>query len=149
MHRGFTLIELVIVMMIIGVLAGMGAPKLPPMLDRLAVARAVNRTTAFYNTGRLSAVWRGKRVRMELGTDSLIGVFEGRSDSTFLVVNGPAADGVVLTVSRPVVWIQANGLGLGAANTKLVFRRGNAADSLATSRLGRLRRMSGGRAVAR
>ena len=141
MRRGFTLIELVIVLVIVGVLAGVAAPKLPPMLDRLAVARAVNRTTAFYNTGRLSAVWKGRRVRMELGTDSLIAVLEGRSDSTFLVVTGPAADGVAMTVSRPVVWIQPNGLGLGAANTKLVFSRGRAADSLATSRLGRLRRI--------
>lgn len=141
MRRGFTLIELLIVICIIGVVAGIGAARIGPMVDRLAVARAVNRMTAFYNTGRMSAVWKGSRVRMELGTDSLVGVFEGQTDSTFLVMSGPAADGVSLTVSRPVVRIQPNGLGLGAANTKLVFKRGEAADSLATSRLGRLRRM--------
>ncbi len=141
MRRGFTLIELLIVIGIISVIAGIGVARMGPMLDRLAVARAVNRTTAFYNTGRMSAVWKGSRVRMELGTDSLIGVFEGQTDSIFLVMSGPAGDGVQLTVSRPVVRIQPNGLGLGAANTKLVFKRGEAADSLATSRLGRLRRM--------
>ncbi len=79
MRRGFTLIELLIVIGIIGVVAGIGAARMGPMLDRLAVARAVNRTTAFYNTGRMSAVWKGRQVRMELGTDSLIGVFEGQT----------------------------------------------------------------------
>ncbi|MFB3112362.1 MAG: hypothetical protein ACE10G_10045, partial [Gemmatimonadales bacterium] len=65
----------------------------------------------------------------------------GSSDSAFLVVSGPATYGDSLRVSRPVIRFQATGLGLGGANTQLVLRRGAAADSLATSRLGRIRRI--------
>ncbi len=46
-----------------------------------------------------------------------------------------------LEVSRPTIRISVTGLGYGAANTKLVFRRGTVADSLATSRIGRIRRI--------
>ncbi len=53
---------------------------------------------------------------------------------------GPARHGVTLTASRSVIRIYSNGMGLGAANTKLVVRRGAAAESLTTSRLGRLKR---------
>ena len=48
--------------------------------------------------------------------------------------------GVALEASRAEIRLYPNGLGLGAANTKLVFRRGEAADSITISRLGRIRR---------
>ncbi|MCH8255879.1 MAG: prepilin-type N-terminal cleavage/methylation domain-containing protein [Gemmatimonadetes bacterium] len=141
MVRGFTLIEVLTVVVIIGILAAVGTPRVVKTLDRLAVGRAMNETIAFYRTARLAAVLSGRRVRIEFSPDDLRAVFEGSSDSTFLVVSGPATYGVSLRVSRPVIRLQATGLGLGGANTKLVLRRGAAADSLATSRLGRIRRI--------
>ena len=141
MARGFTLIEVLTVVVIIGILAAVGTPRAVRTLDRLAVGRAMNEAIAFYRTARLAAVLNGRRVRIEFSPDDLRAVFEGASDSTFLVVSGPATHGVSLRVSRPVIRFQATGLGLGGANTKLVLRRGAAADSLATSRLGRIRRI--------
>ncbi len=141
MARGFTLIEVLTVVVIIGILAAIGTPRAVKTLDRLAVGRAMNETIAFYRTARLAAVLNGRRVRIEFSPDDLRAVFEGSSDSTFLVASGPATHGVSLKVSRPVIRFQATGLGLGGANTKLVLRRGAAADSLATSRLGRIRRI--------
>jgi prepilin-type N-terminal cleavage/methylation domain-containing protein len=139
MVRGFTLIEVVTVVLLVGILAAVGTPTMIHAFDRLAVARAVNETVSFYRTARLAAVLRGRRVRLEFSSDELRAVFEGSPDSTFLVVSGPAAHRVSLSASRASVRFQPTGLGHGGANTKLVLRRGDAADSLATSRLGRIR----------
>jgi prepilin-type N-terminal cleavage/methylation domain-containing protein len=145
MRNGFTLIELLVVLLIVAVLAAVGAQSVGHVLDRIAVDRAVNELTAFYNGARLAAVLRGRRVRVEFSADSLVGVYEGANDSTFVNVAGPSAGGVALTVSRSVIRLRPDGIGLGAANTKLVVRRGEAADSLAISRLGRIRRIRSNR----
>ncbi len=145
MRNGFTLIELVVVLLIAAVLVALGAPSVGHVLDRISVDRAVNELTAFYNGARLAAVLRGRRVRVEFSADSLVAVYEGATDSAFLYATGPSAGGVALTVSRAVIRIRPNGIGLGAANTKLVVRRGEAADSLAISRLGRIRRIRSNR----
>ena len=145
MRNGFSLIELVTVMVIVGILVGLGAPSLQHLLDRIAVDRAANELTVFYHGARLAAVLRGRRVRIEFHPDSLLGVYEGLTDSTFLNMPGPSGSGVTLAVSRATIRIQPNGFGMGAANTKLVLRRGAAADSLAISRLGRIRRIRQGR----
>ena len=134
------MVEVLIVVVMIGLLAGLGWPVISGTRDRLAVDRSVIETLTFFNTARLAAVLHGSRVRIEFGSDRLVGAFEGSTDSTFLVATGPRAYGVTMTSSRDVIRIQSTGLGWGLANTKLVFRRGRAADSLTTSRLGRIRR---------
>ena len=141
MRTGVTLIELLTVVVIVGLLAALGTPSLKHLLDRIAVDRATNELTVFYNGARLAAVLRGSRVRIEFDVDSLLAVFEGAEDSTFLNAAGPAAIGVHLTASRRIIRIWPNGLGMGAANTKLVLTRGAAGDSLAISVLGRIRRI--------
>ena len=133
--------EMMIVVAIVGILVALGAPRIGRVLDRLAVARSVQQTIAFYRSARFAAIVGGKPVRIEISADSLVGVFEGHPDSVFIRVVGPAVHAVSLTVSRDTIRISALGLGYGAANTKLVFRRRTAADSLATSRLGRVRRI--------
>jgi hypothetical protein len=94
----------------------------------------------FYGHARMSAIFRGRQVRLEFGPDTLRAVFEGVADSVFLVRPGPRRHGVSLRASRAVIRIYPNGLGRGAANTKLVVQRGVAAESLTTSRMGRLKR---------
>lgn len=128
------------VLAIIGVLSALALPRTAGWLDRIAVSRAGGEIAAFYQTARFGAIFRSQRVRLELGPDSLRAVFEGPADSVFLRWPGPARHRVGLTVTRATIRIQSNGLGLGAANTKVVLRRGMAAESLTTSRLGRLKR---------
>jgi Tfp pilus assembly protein FimT len=141
MRRGATLLELASVLALVGVLALMALPRLSGWNDRLVTRRAALDLAAFYNRARFAAIFRGSVVRVEFGADSLRAVLEDGADSTILIWPGPARRrGTHFHASRPVVWIDANGLGWGAANTKLVVWRGAAADSLTTSRLGRLRR---------
>lgn len=138
--RGSTLLELLIALAIIGTLVVIAAPRFATWSDRLAAERAARDLALFYQQARTAAMFRGTRVRLEFGETALRAVFEGVTDSTFLVRPGPARHGVTLTASRAVIRIYSNGMGLGAANTKLVVRRGVAAESLTTSRLGRLKR---------
>lgn len=128
------------VLAIVGVLAALAVPRAAGWLDRLAVRRAADEVASFYQQARLAAIFRSQRVRLELGQDSLRAVLEGPSDSVFLRRMGPARHGVSLTATRGIIRVESNGLGFGAANTKLVLRKGLAAESLTTSRLGRLKR---------
>jgi prepilin-type N-terminal cleavage/methylation domain-containing protein len=140
MRRGVTLAELVVVLAIVGTLSALAFPRAARWLDWIAVDRATGELASFYQTARYAAIYRDERVRVELGEDSLRAVFEGVTDSVFLRRPGPVRHGVRLTVSRAVIRIQPNGMGFGGANTKLVLRRGAVAESLTTSRLGRLKR---------
>lgn len=140
MRHGVTLLEVVSVLAVIGVVMAITAPSLAVWMDRLAVERATGEVTTFYWQARTSAIFRGARVRLEFGSDSLRASFEGVNDSLFLTRPGPSRHGVSLRISRSVIRIYPNGFGLGAANTKIVLQRGAAAESLTTSRLGRLKR---------
>lgn len=140
MRRGFTLLEVISVLAIIGLIVTMAAPRFSRWADALATDRATHEVMAFYWHARSAAIFRGTRVRLEFAADSLLAAFEGVTDSVFLVRPGPSRHGVSVRASRPVIRLYPNGFGLGAANTKIVLERGTAAESLTTSRLGRLKR---------
>lgn len=140
MHRGVTLVEVLMVVTLVGVLSALGAPRVFRVQDRIVVGRAAADAASFYHTARYGAILRARTVRIEFGADTLRAVYEGMADSTFLLRPGPRRHGVSLAVSRAVIRVGPNGIGYGAANTTLVLRRGEAADTLTTSRLGRLKR---------
>jgi len=140
MRQGISLLEVVTVLAIVGVMMAIAVPRIASWTDRIAVERATGEVMAFYWRARMNAMFRGTRVRLEFNPDSLKAFFEGVTDSLFLGQPGPSRHGVSLRISRSVIRIYPSGLGLGAANSKLVFQRGAAAESLTTSRLGRMKR---------
>jgi hypothetical protein len=107
----------------------------------MAVRRAVGEAWSFYQAARFAALVHGSVVRVQFGPEQLTAVYELARDSVFLVRQGPALDGVDLLGSRLVTRLHANGLGAGAANLTLTFRRGSYEETLTLSRLGRLRRL--------
>ena len=138
--RGVTLLELLIAIVAVGTLTAIIAPRFAQVRDRLATERAARDLVTFYRQARYAAIYRGTRVRMEFGPDTLRAVYESVTDSVFLSRPGPSRHGVTLSASRPVIRIYPNGFGYGAANTKLVVRRGMAAESVTTSRMGRVKK---------
>ena len=140
MQRGFTLVELVMAIALAGALLVMVITRAGKWLDRLAVDRAAQEIVGFYQIARFSAIYRSNRVRVELGPDTLRAVYEGVADSTFLTAPGPGPLGVAISTSRSQIWLHPNGIGAAGANTKIILRRGTEAESLTTSRVGRMRR---------
>jgi hypothetical protein len=132
--------ELVIVVFLVGFLTAILTPAAWRWGERWSVARGVTEVSAFYHLARQSAILHGSSIRVIFGSDSLLAVLDDPPDSVVLALAGPARHGATLTASRPLITIAATGFGWGAANTTLVIRKGAAAESLTTSRLGRLKR---------
>jgi type IV fimbrial biogenesis protein FimT len=139
MQKGFTLVEAMIVLAVVGVLTALATPRVAGWMDRLAVMRSVQGFQTFYNAARMGAVYQSSRVRVSITPDSLVAVSEGDPDSVIVRLHGPATYGVSLQVSRRVIRLYPTGIGLGAANTTVVLQRGAIVESLTISRLGRLR----------
>ena len=139
-NRGVSLLELLVVLAVVATLLSLAAPRFVRVRDAIATDRAARELALFYSQARYGAILRGTRVRIEFGADSLRAVYESVNDSVFILRPGPLRHGVSLAASRSVIWIYPNGFGVGAANTKLVVQRGTAAESLTTSRLGRMKR---------
>ncbi len=136
---GHSLLELVFVLGLLGLLLALGLPRIAGWRDRIAVQRAAWELASFYDVSRYAAILRARRVRLEFAADTLRAIYEGVVDSEFLGRPGPSRLGVTLRVSRAAIRLGPTGLGWGAANTKLVLTRGVAAESLTTSRLGRVK----------
>ena len=139
-RSGFSLIELVCTLGIVGLLLLMTVPRFGDWRDGLAADRAATQVATFYRAARYAALLRATAVQLDLSSDTLRATYLGLRDSVFAAVEGPGVYGVTLSASRSPIRIHPSGWGWGAANTKIVLRRGTAAESLTTSRLGRLKR---------
>jgi len=139
MRRGVTLIEMLMVLAVIGLLAGWAVPKVSAWTDWLAVEGASREVSTVYAAARFAAAQRGTRIRVQFAPDSLRAVFEGIHDSLFRVRPGPLWRGVSLHTSQAVVRIGSSGYGWGAGNTTIVLQRNKVVDSIIISRLGRVR----------
>ncbi|MGD2136002.1 MAG: prepilin-type N-terminal cleavage/methylation domain-containing protein, partial [Gemmatimonadales bacterium] len=84
MRRGFTVVEMSVVIVLIGLLLALTLPTVSRWMDRLATERAVLELATFYNRARFAAIFRSTRVRLEFSADSLRAVYEGLTDSVFL-----------------------------------------------------------------
>ena len=137
--RGFTVAELLVVLVIVAVLLGLAAPRLAATLDRAAVRAAVSEMTTAFAVARQSAIHARAAVAVQIDTTmSTISVQSGAEQ--LLRRDLRAAHSVRLSVTRDSMAYDARGLGIGAANLSVVARRGHAVETLFVSRLGRVRR---------
>jgi type II secretory pathway pseudopilin PulG len=139
--RGFTLVDLLVVLLILAVVVSLGVPRLQPALDRIATDAAARDVTTALATARAAAVLQGSRARLRIAADSLRVDREGALGwEPYARWPGPAASGVGLQVSNPEIVFGPLGLGWGLANTRVELRRGSQIETITTSRLGRVRR---------
>jgi len=139
--KGFSLVELAIVLLIVALLAAVGVPRLGPFLDRIATDHAAREITTALAMARHGAVLQGMRARLTIAADSLrIDRLEPGGWMPWRRRPGPAALAVEMEVSNPVIVFGPTGVAWGASNTRVVLRRGSQVETITVSRVGRVKR---------
>ena len=141
MSKGFTLLELMVVLLIVAALLALWLPRAARLQDWLETERAVRDVTTALAVGRHGAVMHSTRARIEIAADTLrIDRLEPDGWRPWWRLPGPSSHGVTLEVSNPIVTFGPTGMGWGTSNTKIVLRRGSQAETITTSRVGRVKR---------
>jgi Tfp pilus assembly protein FimT len=139
MRTGTTLIEIGVTVGILGLMAGLTFPRFGTYRDRIAVDAAATSTLSLLATARHAALRRATLTAVHLDTARAIIVLVAGPD-TLERRSLRDIHGVTMTTSRDSIAFAPSGLGYGAANTQIIIRRGQAADTISVSRLGRARR---------
>ena len=138
-RRGVTLIELIAVTGIIAVLASVAIPRAANLIDRLNVDSATRHAAMVFVTARQSAIFQSRIVSVRINpAATTIAAYIGTD--TLVSRNLGEMFGVTMTATRDSMSYGPVGIGYGAANLSLIIRRGQAADTVVTSRVGRVRR---------
>ena len=140
-QRGFSTVELLIVIVLLGIVAAMVAPRLGTMGGSLAVRAARQEVAAALATARAAAIQNGRPVSF-VKSGNTVGVFMDSAGTT--VSLGTARDlgalhGVEVAATRNLIRFDGRGLatGLNAVET-IVLSRGDERDSVCVLRLGKV-----------
>lgn len=137
-RHGVTLIELVLTMTIVACASTAGVYAVHASLDHIATRDAIRSAGALMIRARDEAVALHTLVRVRVDTATATLEVRTRTGTLRRLALG-SIHGVELTTTRDSIIFDLRGLGYGAANLTLVARRGNAAETLVVSRLGRVR----------
>ena len=136
-RRGTMLVELVLTLVIIGIVTAMAVPSVRAIMDRAGVKGATHDVVLGLWAARNAATMRGAYVSFVADApNGRVRVVSG-ADTLFLR-DLTANRGVKVDVTRDSITYAPTGVGYGAANTRIVVSRGGRADTITTSRLGRV-----------
>ena len=137
-RRGFSLLELIVVLIIGGIIVALALPRLTDARDAAAVRAAVGELGGLYAAARQEAIARRAAVTVRIDTAGR--AVELRVADARLVRRALGeAYGVSLGTNRDSTVYDPRGIGFGLSNVTIVVRRGSTVDTLAMSRLGRVR----------
>ncbi len=143
MRRGVTLLELLVVLVIVGIIAGMVVPGAASLADRLAVEHEAARLLVAYRSAWLTARVQHRLALLLVTSDSLaIRTVSGAGAPDTLLAwlaPGPGVAGVSIQGAPHTTVFAPSGAAMGFANTRLVLSRGGATRQVVVSRLGRVR----------
>jgi type II secretory pathway pseudopilin PulG len=128
------------VVVLVGLLAAIVVPPLRTALDQAATDEGAERYAAAHEEARALAQERGRLTRLVLDSVTRSATLSVRGDTGWEPVRtlplGPAR----VAVSQETITFSPLGLGFGASNSRIVFSRGAAAETITVSRTARLRR---------
>jgi prepilin-type N-terminal cleavage/methylation domain-containing protein len=136
--RGFTLLELLVVVTVAGILLAIAVPRTRAELDRTVVRSAAMdvRTTL----GLARALALSSHAMVTVDVDGAQGMLRIRRGADVVMRRGVGmAHGVRLGATRDSLAYDPYGMGRGASNLSIVVRKGAAAETVFVSRLGRIR----------
>ena len=136
---GSTLVEQLVMMSVVGVLAGAGITGAARLLDAAWVHITARDISDLFALAREAATSTGMRTAVRLDASAGRIAVHSFSD-TIARYDVVSHGGVRLETSRDSMAYAPSGLGFGAANLRVVLRKGASAETLTVSRLGRVRR---------
>jgi type II secretion system protein H len=143
MRRGVTLFELLVVLAIVGILAGLVVPSAASLADRLAVEHQAGRLLVAYRSAWLTARMQQRLAILRITPESLAirTVSSAGAADTVLtwLETGPIAAGVLLRSPAHTAVFAPNGVAMGLSNTRHILARGRVSREVVVSRLGRVR----------
>lgn len=137
-RRAFTIIELLVAMALMAVLLAVAIPRTRAITDRSAVRNAARDSRHAFGFAQRRAVNLGMHIAVWIDTGARTLVV-GDAEGSMLTRALGTAYGVSLRSTRDSVAYTPLGLGWGASNLTLVLSRGEAADTVTLSRLGRVK----------
>ena len=140
-RRGFTLIEMLMVIVIIGAVGVIMFPRLSGELNRQNVRSARQAITALHARARASAIQRARATSLIRDGNEIR--IESRHPVTGAVDTiGTPLDvstshgGVAMTWTRDVLTFDPRGIGIEGTSTRIIVSRPNFADTLVISAVG-------------
>jgi prepilin-type N-terminal cleavage/methylation domain-containing protein len=138
MRRGFTLLELALVLSIAGLMLGIALPRLGALHDSLTVERAAQEIIAAHQRARIIAITQSQPALLTVAPDRFTIRLRGAT-TAFWEGIGPTALGVSLEGPPRIMTFSPVGMTMGLSNASFRLRRGDAARIVVVSRLGRVR----------
>jgi prepilin-type N-terminal cleavage/methylation domain-containing protein len=138
-RRGFSLVEMVIVILLVGVMAAMFVPRIGGEIDRRNVRSARAAVTTLHAKARATAIYRGRAVNLVrsgnemlvLSTEPVTGAVDTVERRDFL-----GSYGVTVTSTRDVLVFDPRGLGREGSATTIIVSRSGYADSIRVTPVG-------------
>lgn len=138
MRRGFTLLELALVLSIAGLILGIALPRLGTLLDSITVDQAAHEIVSAHQRARIIAITRSQPVQLTVTSDRFTIRLRG-SATTLWEDAGPAAIGVSLAGPARTMTFTPIGMSMGVSNATFRLSRGARVKTVVISRLGRVR----------
>lgn len=138
MRRGFTIVEMTVVVAIASALCAIALPRAWSFVDRIEVRGAVSEIESLFSLARHAAIARGSQVSLDIDAVKRSITIRAGAE-TIRAREVGAAHGVSLSTNRTSITYSPIGVGYGAANFSLIVSRNRAADTIVVSRLGRVR----------
>ena len=137
-ERGFTLIEIVIVLSITAILSAIAIPRAGWFIDRIEVRGATTEAESMFGLARHLAIARAMQTILDI--DPQQRTLSIKAGGRVVAIRDlGAAHGVTISANRTSITYSPIGVGYGAANLTLILSRARAADTIYVSRLGRVR----------
>ena len=138
MRQGFSLVEIVLVLALLGTLCGIAIPHLSGALDSIEVDAAANHLVAAHQRARFMAITRSQVLVLTVEATRL-DIRRPGQDNPIWSDEGPSASRVTLAGPARQFTFSPEGITLGLSNATLQLVRGSTHRSVVISRLGRIR----------